>query len=42
MGGFPDSMAVQGRPDLTSEVMIDRRNTFLAAALSQLGFASQI
>jgi hypothetical protein len=36
MGRFPESMAVQGRPDLSSEVTLDRRNAFLAAALSQL------
>jgi hypothetical protein len=36
MGWFPDSMAAQGRPDLTREVMLDRRDAFLAAALSQL------
>jgi hypothetical protein len=32
-------MAAQGRPDLTNEVMLDRRNAFLAAALSQLELA---
>ena len=39
MGWFPESMAAQGRPDLSGEVMLDRRNAFLAAALSQLGSA---
>jgi len=36
MGWFPVSMAAQGRPDLTHEVMLERRDAFLAAALSQL------
>jgi Ser/Thr protein kinase RdoA (MazF antagonist) len=36
MGWFPESMGAQGRPDLTREVMLERRDTFLAAALSQL------
>jgi aminoglycoside phosphotransferase (APT) family kinase protein len=36
MGWFPDSMAAQGRPDLTRAVMLERRDAFLAAALSQL------
>lgn len=36
MGWFPESMAAQGRPDLTREVMFKRRDTFLAAALSEL------
>jgi hypothetical protein len=36
MGWFPESMAAQGRPDLTREVMLERRDAFLAAALSQL------
>jgi hypothetical protein len=36
MGWFPASMAAQGRPDLTREVMIERRDAFLVAALSQL------
>jgi aminoglycoside phosphotransferase (APT) family kinase protein len=36
MGWFPQSMAAQGRPDLTREVMLERRDAFLAAALSQL------
>jgi len=36
MGSFPVSMALQGRPDLTSEVMLKRRDAFLHAALSQL------
>jgi len=29
-------MALQGRPDLTREVMLERRDAFLEAALSQL------
>jgi hypothetical protein len=36
MGWFPVSMAAQGRPDLTREVMLERRDAFLNAALSQL------
>ena len=36
MGWFPESMAAQGRPDLAREVMLERRDAFLAAALSQL------
>jgi Ser/Thr protein kinase RdoA (MazF antagonist) len=36
MGWFPASMAAQGRPDLTREVMLERRDAFLAAALSRL------
>ncbi len=36
MGRFPVSMAAQGCPDLTREVMLERRDTFLDAALSQL------
>jgi aminoglycoside phosphotransferase (APT) family kinase protein len=40
MGWFPESMAAQGRPDLTHAVMLERRDAFLAAALSQLEAAS--
>jgi aminoglycoside phosphotransferase (APT) family kinase protein len=40
MGWFPLSMALQGRPDLTREVMLARRDAFLDAALSQLATAS--
>ena len=36
MGWFPTSMALQGRPDLTHEVMLERRDAFLDAALRQL------
>jgi hypothetical protein len=36
MGWFPTSMAAQGRPDLTRELMLERRDAFLGAALSQL------
>ena len=39
MGWFPVSMAAQGRPDLTREVMLERRDAFLDAALGQLGAA---
>ncbi|MBV9444290.1 MAG: aminoglycoside phosphotransferase family protein [Streptosporangiaceae bacterium] len=36
MGWFPESMAAQGRPDLTREVMLERRDAFLLAALYEL------
>jgi hypothetical protein len=36
MGWFPLSMALQGRPDLTREVLLERRDDFLAAALNDL------
>ena len=36
MGWFPISMSAQGRPDLTSEVMLERRDAFLDAALRRL------
>ncbi len=36
MGWFPTSMALQGRPDLTHKVMIERRDAFLDAALSRM------
>ena len=39
MGWFPVSMAAQGRPDLTREVMLERRDTFLGAALNRLAAA---
>ena len=39
MGWFPMSMALQGRPDLTREVMLERRDAFLSAALSRLSAA---
>jgi hypothetical protein len=39
MGWFPASMAVQGRPDLTREVMLERRAAFLDGALSRLAAA---
>lgn len=39
MGWFPLSMALQGRPDLTREVMLKRRDAFLDAALSRLAAA---
>jgi aminoglycoside phosphotransferase (APT) family kinase protein len=35
MGWFPVSMALQGRPDLTREVMLERRDAFLDTALNQ-------
>ena len=41
MGWFPVSMAAQGRPDLTREVMLERRDAFLGAALSRLASAGQ-
>jgi len=31
MGWFPGSMAAQGRADLTREVLLERRDAFLAA-----------
>jgi len=40
MGWFPVSMAAQGRPDLTREVMLERRDAFLDAALGRLAAAS--
>jgi hypothetical protein len=40
MGWVPTSMALQSRPDLTSEVMLERRAAFLGAALSQLAAAA--
>jgi aminoglycoside phosphotransferase (APT) family kinase protein len=40
MGGFPVSMAAQGRPDLTREVMLERRDAFLDAALGRLAAVS--
>lgn len=36
MGWFPMEMAGQGRPDLTRQVMLERRDAFLDAALSGL------
>jgi aminoglycoside phosphotransferase (APT) family kinase protein len=36
MGGFPVSMAAQGRPDLTRDVMLKRRDAFLYGALGRL------
>jgi aminoglycoside phosphotransferase (APT) family kinase protein len=39
MGWFPISMALQGRPDLTREVMLERRHAFLDAALGRLAAA---
>jgi aminoglycoside phosphotransferase (APT) family kinase protein len=39
MGWFPASMAIQGRPDLTREVMLERRAAFLDAALGRLAAA---
>jgi aminoglycoside phosphotransferase (APT) family kinase protein len=39
MGWFPLSMALQGRADLTREVMLKRRDAFLDAALSRLAAA---
>lgn len=40
MGWFPVSMAAQGRPDLTRDVMVKRRDAFLDAALGRLAAAS--
>jgi len=36
MGWFPKEMADHGRPDLTRAVMLERRDAFLDAALSEL------
>jgi aminoglycoside phosphotransferase (APT) family kinase protein len=36
MGWFPPTFVDQGRPDLTAEVLIDRRDAFLAAAIGAL------
>jgi len=41
MGWFPISMAAQGRPELTREVMLERRDAFLNAALRQLTTAGR-
>ncbi len=40
MGWFPQSMTLQCRPDLTRKVLLERRDSFLAAALNQLAAAS--
>lgn len=40
MGWFSAAMALQGRPDLTREVMLERRDAFLDAALLQLTTSS--
>jgi aminoglycoside phosphotransferase (APT) family kinase protein len=42
MGWFPVSMSAQGRPDLTREVMLERRDAFLDDALSRLAAAGQL
>jgi aminoglycoside phosphotransferase (APT) family kinase protein len=36
MGWFPSAIAGQGRPDLTQEVLLRRRDEFLRAALTRL------
>ena len=36
MGWFPQTFVDQGRPDLTAEVLVERRDRFLAAALDIL------
>jgi aminoglycoside phosphotransferase (APT) family kinase protein len=36
MGWFPGAIAGQGRPDLTRELLIERRDAFLRAALDRL------
>ena len=36
MGWFPGAIAGQGRPDLTRDVLVRRRDTFLRAALDRL------
>ena len=37
MGWFPGAIAGQGRPDLTRELLVRRRDEFLGAALGRLG-----
>jgi aminoglycoside phosphotransferase (APT) family kinase protein len=37
MGWFPAAIAGQGRPDLTQELLLRRRDEFLRSALSRLG-----
>ena len=37
MGWFSSAIAGQGRPDLTQEVLLRRRDEFLQAALTRLG-----
>jgi aminoglycoside phosphotransferase (APT) family kinase protein len=37
MGWFPGAIAGQGRPDLTRELLLRRRDEFLGAALDRLG-----
>jgi aminoglycoside phosphotransferase (APT) family kinase protein len=36
MGWFPAAIAGQGRPDLTRDLLVERRDTFLRAALDRL------
>jgi aminoglycoside phosphotransferase (APT) family kinase protein len=36
MGWFPEAIAGQGRPDLTRQILLQRRDAFLRAALSRL------
>ena len=36
MGWFPSAIAGQGRPDLTQEVLLRRRDEFLRVALTRL------
>ena len=38
MGWFTTAIQGQGRPDLTREVLVERRNAFLESALNELGF----
>ena len=40
MGWFPGAIAGQGRPDLTRELLVRRRDAFLRAALDRLDVAS--
>jgi hypothetical protein len=37
LGWFPAAIADQGRPDLDRAVLLSRRDSFLRAALEQLG-----
>jgi len=40
LGWFPLSMTLQGRPDLTRTILLERRDAFLTTALNQLGATS--
>jgi hypothetical protein len=40
MGWFPPTFVDQGRPDLTADVLVERRDQFLAAAIDTLTVGS--